>query len=456
MCNICGQPICSNPQYCQSRKPFCDQCTEDSRCVSPFDTQCIIYHFDTNAPSKLINLQLPNGTSLEVILEKIDLLLGGLNIPFLPQDTLTIHWTPGGTKGHSPKADVRISSQPGNHLSAKDDGLFVAPFNENFFVKVDADDIPDYLVNQITGGSDGVVTNYITDTNGLLKIQSSLDILALFNKIRSNYADDFCDLVNSCHTSPSGSPTPCTPVSFASSAKLPPGIVGQPYSYTLPLLGTPPYTISGITKPAWMSIILGGNTVLFGGTPDEIDTNVAVGFSLGNCSGDTFPFSDTITTTSGSPNPNPIVGTFRITCFSGGCSVIGDAGISFTFAQPLVTPLTLKLAARQHYISSGTYQKLGYDIIPGSVPGTNYEPTPVTITIPAGTTTYSTPSYITFGMFAGNFGCYPSCNANYNSLRTTDIYIQLQAPDDAIVMNLTNATSDQYNPVPPITYTQVP
>lgn len=454
MCNICGQPICSNPQYCQSRLPFCDQCVEDTHCVSPIDTQCIIYHFNTSTPTRLINLNFPNGTNLEVILEKIDALIGGINLPFSPQDTLTVKWTPGGISGHSPKADVRISSQPNNHLSAKTNGLFVEPFNAEYLVKTDINDTPDFLQSQIIGGTDGVVTNDVGNVNGLLQIIPRVDILAMFQRIRDNFAEDFCEIVNSCTTNPPP-PSGCTGVSYASSADLPPGIVGEPYSYLLPLLGTPPFTITGITKPTWMTIVAGPNNILFGGTPDVEEADTPVEFTINNCSGNTVVFTDTVTTTSTSPNPSPLVGTFKLTCFGDNCSQIGDAGFSFIFAQPLITPLTIKIAARQYYANVGQYYKLGYNIIPGAVPGNNYEPQPVTITIPAGTTTYNTPSYVTFGAFAGNFGCYPSCNSNYGNAKTTDIWIEVQAPDTSLVLTLTNTTGDQYNPLPAITYTQV-
>src|SRR5688572_8283807 len=124
MCYICGQPTCSNPDFCVSQQPFCDQCANETNCVHKMDSQCVIYHFNTDTPSLLINLQLPNGTSVEKILEKIDSLIGSqFNFPFTPQDTITVKWTPGGSFGYSPQANVAISSQSGNTLVVKDDGL---------------------------------------------------------------------------------------------------------------------------------------------------------------------------------------------------------------------------------------------------------------------------------------------------------------------------------------------
>lgn len=448
MCNICGQPICSNPQYCKSRVPYCDQCVEDTRCVSPIDTQCIIYHFNTDTPTKLINLNFPNGTNLEVILEKIDALVGGINLPLSPVDTLTVKWTPGGTKGHQPKADVRISSLPNNHLSAKPDGLHVAQFNPDYFVKTDVTDVPGYLVTQVTGGTDGVVTNDVTDVNGLLEIKPRIDILAMFQRIRDLYADDFCELVSACqttHPSPSG----CTPVAFGPSNDLPDGIVGIPYTATINISGTQPYTITGITKPTWMTINIGptGQTVEIRGTPDTADTDIPVDFTMGGCSGSTQAFATTIDVTATTTNPNPITGTFTFLYVptEGGCSAAGYSGIQFVLDTPLNSPVTMRMAVRSTSNFGGAYHSC-FDgagtIIPGGQCNTIYnEQNPLLITIPAGVTSYTLPLMQYFNYDNLTWGSppqYPPCNGNYNKVKVTDVWVQLQAPDAGITIALTN------------------
>jgi len=46
---------------------------------------------------------------------------------FAGVDTPSITWTPGGTNGHSPQANARLSATAGNQLTTNPDGLFVAP-----------------------------------------------------------------------------------------------------------------------------------------------------------------------------------------------------------------------------------------------------------------------------------------------------------------------------------------
>lgn len=196
MCYLCGQPICSNPDNCISVQPQCDNCADDSRCIQKLDSKCAIYHLNTDIPTKLINLQFDNGANVEQILEKIDSLIGShFNIPFTPVDTITIHWTPGGQSGHKPKADVPISEISGNTVVALPDGLFAPDYNVDYKVKVDATDIPDYLKNQIVGGTDGVVSNSVKDVAGLLEILPSLDILCLLKRIKAEFPNEFCALI---------------------------------------------------------------------------------------------------------------------------------------------------------------------------------------------------------------------------------------------------------------------
>lgn len=148
MCFICGQPdfIRCN---CVAEQPFCDQCEPDIRCAKKMDAQCLIYHFLTDAPTQLINLGMPNGSSAEEIFEAIDDLIGSnFNIPFLPVNTPSIIWTAGGPAGHRPEADVQLSSDSGNDLIERVNGLY---FQNDHKVKVDINDTADYLNLQIVG-----------------------------------------------------------------------------------------------------------------------------------------------------------------------------------------------------------------------------------------------------------------------------------------------------------------
>lgn len=197
MCTICGQPDYLRCN-CQSAQPFCDQCAEDTRCGQVMDAQCIIYHYDTQQPSQLTCLGIQNGASLEDILEAIDdLVCNSFNIPFEPEDTESIVWTPGGPSGHKPKADVRISPDEDNGLVLRENGLFAVGDGK---VKVDADDEPDYLENQMIGGSSpsGLITIETVNQGGIMAIIPSLDISVLLQVIQQQFNEEFCEIIDSC------------------------------------------------------------------------------------------------------------------------------------------------------------------------------------------------------------------------------------------------------------------
>ena len=197
LCTTCGNDYlrCN----CESQQPFCDQC-EEPGCNFEVDSKCVTYHpLPTSQPSKLENLGMPNGASAEEIFEAIDDFLGNsANIPITPVDTPSIDITTSGTAQHTIKADAKISPDPVNQLEIRSNGLYAKPYNENYWVKVDPTDTPDYLEEQIVGGSDGVVSNTVQNIGGLLQIVPTLNIQALLDKIRDQYGEAFCELVSNC------------------------------------------------------------------------------------------------------------------------------------------------------------------------------------------------------------------------------------------------------------------
>jgi hypothetical protein len=200
MCFICGLPD-THRCDCEVNQPFCDQCADDAQCREKIDSQCVFYHFNTTTPSKLTNLGIPNNTSLEVILETIDALIGNsFNVPFTPVNSDSINWIAGGTVGHSPKAEVIISPDLNNQAEVRSNGFFVKPYNENYYVKVNATDAPAYLKDQVVGGSDpdGIISIDINDNGGLLEFIPSINIQCLLDKIRTEFAEEFCELVDRC------------------------------------------------------------------------------------------------------------------------------------------------------------------------------------------------------------------------------------------------------------------
>lgn len=140
-----------------------------SGCPILLDTACSIYHKNMNIISGLVNLNLPNGSTLELILNTIDSQLGNLNVnswslPFLREvpytittlaqfgaavdtqfsliaddisalqadvnvpntatDTTTIDFTLTGTLSRNISGDVKVSATAGNLLTIQSDGLF--------------------------------------------------------------------------------------------------------------------------------------------------------------------------------------------------------------------------------------------------------------------------------------------------------------------------------------------
>lgn len=167
----CGGAGCGN---CQPRFPA-------QPCNSPFppnnscgcpeqpDANCVIYHKYNNIVSGLINLNLGNGSTLQLILDTIDTQLGYINVgnwalPFLrsegftlntlpqfgiavdtelqtiageitvlqglvgtpitPIDSTSVNLTVSGLQNHTLRADVNISATSGNTLVVLGDGLY--------------------------------------------------------------------------------------------------------------------------------------------------------------------------------------------------------------------------------------------------------------------------------------------------------------------------------------------
>lgn len=197
MCNICGKPDYLRCD-CVSAQPFCDQCTDDNRCSEKIDAQCVIYHFGIESPSKLTCLGFGNNATLEEILETIDdYICNSFNIPFEPVDSDSISWDVSGPAGHKPEASVIISPDPGNGLQGRENGLFAVGDGK---VKVDEDDEPDYLENQIEGGESpsGLISNTVINAGGILQVIPSLNIEVLLSIIQQEYNEAFCQIIDSC------------------------------------------------------------------------------------------------------------------------------------------------------------------------------------------------------------------------------------------------------------------
>jgi hypothetical protein len=199
-CLTCGQNYLKCT--CESQQPFCDQCNESNKCNLEMDAYCVIYHPDDDSPTQLININKPNGSNLEDILEAIDSFLGNnANIPITPVDTSTIDLIVSGRAEHTLTANLIISPDINNQLEVRSNGLFAKPYNENYLVKVNASDSPNYLENQIVGGTDGVVSITTDTVDGQVKVQPSIDIECLLNEIKdnANLMLLFCQIKEMCN-----------------------------------------------------------------------------------------------------------------------------------------------------------------------------------------------------------------------------------------------------------------
>ena len=81
----------------------------------------------------------------------------------------------------------------------------------------------------------------------------------------------------------------CITPSLQSGFALPDADANLVYNSSFYIGGTAPFTLSAITKPAWMTITLSGTTILFGGKPatSDVGSAIPVSFTITNACGNT-------------------------------------------------------------------------------------------------------------------------------------------------------------------------
>jgi hypothetical protein len=96
-------------------------------------------------------------------------------------------------------------------------------------------------------------------------------------------------------TAGTGGYNACTAVGTITHS-MPDAYAPVPYTDTITLTGTAPFTLTDIVKPAWLTIAVSGNNINFSGTPavSDVGTGVAVSFTVHNCGSASTSFSDTI------------------------------------------------------------------------------------------------------------------------------------------------------------------
>lgn len=162
MCNKCYQPFCGGT---------CNENPCESGCPIKLDFACIVYNKDGKEASKLSGLNLPNGSTLRLVVELLDEKIKQLDVvnyalPHLRQSHVinnvkkfaevvdstlaslrsdilslssesspnvigiassSINLATSGTQGHTIKADLKLSASEGNTLTILGDGLYNNP-----------------------------------------------------------------------------------------------------------------------------------------------------------------------------------------------------------------------------------------------------------------------------------------------------------------------------------------
>jgi hypothetical protein len=149
------------------------------------DTSCVLYHLLSQSPSRLINLNLPNGTPSDVIFNAIDAAIGafGSGQTFIPVSTPAIAFAGSGVGNRTLTASLLLSGVSGNTASINTDGLYVPDLRDGK-VKINLTDTPGYLLDKVVGATDGIVSvSFVLDPSGigLAAIIPSLNVVALAN-----------------------------------------------------------------------------------------------------------------------------------------------------------------------------------------------------------------------------------------------------------------------------------
>ena len=91
----------------------------------------------------------------------------------------------------------------------------------------------------------------------------------------------------------------CVPVTVGA-VVIPDGTVGVFYSFSFPLMGTPPFTVSSPVAPAGLNYLVSGSSIILSGTPTTAGVGQTASFSANNCSGSFTAISQTIDIFTGS------------------------------------------------------------------------------------------------------------------------------------------------------------
>lgn len=171
----------------------CDN-TQDCDCPNGVvDAGCVQY-----TGEDLENFDINSGDFLDDILQELDQFTFA-ETDFEANSTDSIVGVTGGTNGHSPFYSVRIDPADSNAITVSSLGLLVDGDNiGDGKVKVDSSDTKAYLEDQLSLGTDGIITITPTTIGGLIYMVPSIDIRALLLYVKDHYKELLCELVQDC------------------------------------------------------------------------------------------------------------------------------------------------------------------------------------------------------------------------------------------------------------------
>lgn len=146
---------------------------------------------------------------------------------------------------------------------------------------------------------------------------------------------------------------PCVPVAVVGSVTLPDGEVGSAYDYSIELSGNKPYTLSILSKPSWLNIVIGSMfddfIVYLSGTPMPGDggEGITVHFKISNCGGSS---ELTINQTIDITDDTPSAGTPVDVKFHESSGSVCATGVSTLYLAPPDTNISIGSTL---YIDSG-------------------------------------------------------------------------------------------------------
>jgi len=99
--------------------------------------------------------------------------------------------------------------------------------------------------------------------------------------------------------------TECYPAGFLPRAPLADAQINNAYLQIFTLIGTQPFTITSVNKPAWMNIYISGFSLFMTGTPypGSEGNNVAISVTVENCNDNTAEYSSSLNVVGTTPFP---------------------------------------------------------------------------------------------------------------------------------------------------------